>query len=410
MTVCRLDRCKAAGGRSGSRVERLVMTKDIVIIGLGIIGMIFFGVIWPMLVARSKEKARPAGETTQRPPLVTASRLPPIGLNRAQFISVVAMSVTVFVVLLGPVWERNYDVDRAVIVSYLLIPPLVVVFLKRERRLKLRSFLISTLAVAITKFAITAAIVVTTWAVFGPPRSDPYSFANELPAKIKEPPPSDTRTHKGRVVDTHGQPVSGAIVFVRSGLDRFGFEVAKTPQIFENDGSGFKPSFSVVQAGQRWEVLSKDGRLHTLIAVDGEGHQAFNQPVVPGSSAERLVPNVSGIFTLECAVHRERHQEQPAHLLVLRHPFYTTSKDDGTFELVVPDVDVRLGAIHPELYQVEISQADVRPSAAVGGPTFGESFGVTGEVDGPPDTRGAHAEWKGHPPSQRDAQQVERGR
>src|SRR5688572_21439464 len=110
--------------------------------GLGLLGMLFFGVWVPMRITREKELER-EDETPPPAPVPSEpvpSRTPPIGLTRSEFISAVAMSVTLFLALLGPVWQRDYDVDRAVLLSYLAIPVLVAIFLRRARRLKLRAF------------------------------------------------------------------------------------------------------------------------------------------------------------------------------------------------------------------------------------------------------------------------------
>jgi hypothetical protein len=334
------------------------MTKDLIIVAIGILGMVLFGILYPMRAAAKLARSQPSGPPPVVPSLPQSPRVTEaIEVRPQEIASATALAVAVFVALLGPVWERRYNVDRAVLVSYLVIPPIVAAILLRSRRLELVRWLLATFMVAVIKFLITATIVIAVWALWGPAEEPAAASFIDEPNFEREPPPPGSRTIRGRVLQA-GVPIPEAIVYVRSGLERYAFEPSRETVSIENRGDGFSPRLLVVESGQPWKVISKDGRLHTLRAFDQRGFQRFNQSAVSENDTERFVPHAPGLFETSCAVHP--NAEKPGRLLVLRHPFHTVTKTDGTFELEVPEVPVQLGAIHAEIEGVELS--DLNPS------------------------------------------------
>jgi hypothetical protein len=190
-------------------------------------------------------------------------------------------SLLLFALLLGPVWERHYDVDRAIGWSYLIVPPLVAFLLARRGALTWPGWALGTLAVAITKFAISALMVVAIWAIWGPAHRAPERTAPQQPP----PPAAEER-------------------------------LEASPIEIENDGRGFGSGTRVLRAGQPLVLRALDGKLHTLRAIDGRGRAVFNLPVLPWADPPpRPTPDVAGHFRAGCTVHPE---EPESELVVVR--------------------------------------------------------------------------------------------
>lgn len=100
----------------------------------------------------------------------------------------------------------------------------------------------------------------------------------------------------------------------------------------------------MVQANQPILARSADGKLHTLVAVK-DGRTLFNTPLLPsGEPSHVSFGEAKGLVTLHCNVHRGT-SEAEEQILVLGHPFFATTGEDGSFALRgVPAGRVKLAA------------------------------------------------------------------
>ena len=238
------------------------------------------------------------------------------------------LSVTCFVVLLGPVWTREYNVDRAVFWSYVVIPVVVLAGAGRALRGQWGRLLAGMLQVAVWKFMITAGLVIAVWAVWSPART------TSAPIESPQPPPPDLRPFvepgpwalEGSVQDGQGNPVSGVLVYVDSGLESARYAPPREPVRFILQGGRLQPSMGAVQIGQGLLLESENGRLHTLRAIQGS-RQVFNFPYV--GAVPIPAPRSPGLHALGCAVHP---QEASVGLVILEHPFWAHTVE-GDFRL-----------------------------------------------------------------------------
>jgi hypothetical protein len=233
---------------------------------------------------------------------------------------------------------------------------LVFVALLVRRRLRLVTWFLHTLEIACAKFALTAFILL---GVLGatrnaprPPRAVspappiPAVSSSAPPAPPRAPPPVDPaelRDLAGRVVDPSGRPVTGAIVFVSAGLERYAFEPPRQPVVLINDGTGFAPERSIAQRGQQILARATDGRLHTLLVKAESGTWVRNIPLLT-SGAPNALPSseMEGWFSIRCAVHRAETRQ--ATLILVAHPYFTITAPDGGFALhAVPRAARRIG-------------------------------------------------------------------
>lgn len=257
------------------------------------------------------------------------------GLTRFQWIALLAVLLGVFLFAEGPIWEHPWDVDRAAWWSYLPIPFLVAGALAWKKRLRAPALLVDTIGVTMAKFAITYVVAIGLWVASGGPPPRPALAATAFATRVaKRPPrrtevPHETGTIEGRVLSPDGTPDAGALVWISRGLERYRFASPADPIRLVHDGRRLSPDHAFVEVGQPIRVTASDGRLHTLHAKREDGRLAFNVPILPGGAARPFAPREeAGLVRIDCTVHAD---EDPAWLVVTRHPFHQATAADGRF-------------------------------------------------------------------------------
>ncbi len=153
---------------------------DVAVMVLGIVGIVWFGILRPIRQTSERVRSRPIRyfQRLVPPPLDPEpdSRLATLPQRDIWLVLVVAVSL--FLVLSGPPWRPDRDFDSAIGWSYLPIPLLVLALLSWRRLLGWGSLFVDTLLICVVKFALTAMIIVCSWALLGavdPGAADPRS-------------------------------------------------------------------------------------------------------------------------------------------------------------------------------------------------------------------------------------------
>ncbi len=293
----------------------------------------------------------------------------PQALTRRQFWISLGILVLLFVGVAGPVWRNPWDVDLSILASYAPIPFVVAGLLLWNQAFSTKSFLLETAVLACAKFMVTASILIAIWTVSaGPPKlGQAFAPSAAQPAPRVErvlPAPSplgETRTIAGEVVDGDGKPLSGAFVYVVSGLEALTFAPAPVALSLVNDGTGFAPRHGVVSRGAKVAIQSADQRLHTLRAVWANGTWLRNVPVLGSGAAAGLEVAEGGDWlNLRCTVHAD---EPGSSLKVIHAPYIARTDSSGRFTLPgVPALPVRLEAASP-LATASVVHVDVAAEA-----------------------------------------------
>lgn len=292
------------------------------------------------------ERPSPSPRTTD-PPLPR--------LSRRQFWFCIVVPVVTFLFCTGPIWTHPWELDAAIVYSYLPVPFLVLGLLAWSRRLTLRGFLLDTLTLTLVKYTITLSIALVLWNVSAPPVKPVAARAFHAPVPAEPPPtptpiaPEATGALEGVVTSPDGQPAAGALVFIAEGLEKYVFAPPKEPLRLENDGTMVTPRLSAAQTYQAISARSTDGHLHTLVAASSEG-PLFNVPLLSSGLPDTVVVREPhGITKIRCAVH-QGDREKASYLAVLAHPFFTITGINGRFAWTgVPAARLRVGVFHPEL-------------------------------------------------------------
>jgi len=250
----------------------------------------------------------------------------------------------------SPIWRNPFDIDQAVGLSYAPIPVLVAISLAVSRRLSLLTWLINTFEITLWKFGITYTIATVLWAVV-PPKPDAPRPATTRTATAPTPPPPttpwpDARRHelRGEVITSEGAPQPQALVYVADGLEDMVFPAPDEPGELRIVDGAFVDDVVVVMERQPLRASDDDRRLHPLqFRRPSDGDVALVAPIVaelPSSPITTM--GLEGWLHVECLLHGEKTR-----LLVLRHPYFTRSDDEGRFTLAgVPDLEVTLAAWH----------------------------------------------------------------
>lgn len=278
-------------------------------------------------------------------------------LTRRQFWICLAIIVTMFLFITGPVWAHPWNVnilDIAIYVSYVPIPFLVIGCLAWRRKLNWRGAFLDILEMTLLKYAITFSFALTLWAVaIEPVTLRPFHL---VPATAAAPeplpppsviPPETTGILEGVAADETGKPLAGALVFIESGLETFAFAPPNEPLRLENTGAGISPRLAAAQTGQPIFARSADGHLHTFVA-SSSGATLLNMPLISaGAFTPVNLRSPNAIITLTCTVHPGA--EAPAHVGLFAHPFFAVTEADGRFRFEgVPQGSLRVGAFHIE--------------------------------------------------------------
>ena len=268
---------------------------------------------------------------------------------------VLLIAVVIFTFATGPIWLHPYDINQAVLWSYLAIPVLVGVVLQLTRRWSIRAAILESAILLTTKFGITYVFTALLWSISGPPPRAARPPVVEAPVAPPVPPPvptafapADLGEVHGQVIDESGQPVANALVYVASGLEGLVFKPSNQPVVLVNDGTGFKPALDAVQAGQPVTARSTDSRLHT-VRVYKDNAVLLNVPAITRQSEHRFTfDQAHGETRIVCGVHEAAGTEAPARLVVLSHGFSTLTDAQGSFHLSgIPARRVALAVMGP---------------------------------------------------------------
>jgi hypothetical protein len=273
------------------------------------------------------------------------------GLSRLELAICLGVSVAVFFLHQGPFWRHRWQLDGSIWTSYLVIPPLVAGVLVWGRRLELRELVLGTIEVTCWKFGVTYLVAHTVW-MFSMPPARAVAVETPLPdapaLALRRVVPEATGSIEGSVRDDAGRSVAGTVVFIDSGLDGYAFERPTSGAELSVRSGAIEPSLSVAELHGELRARSADGKLHTLVASQGDA-DLFNLPLQSsGAFSAAEVRRGQGITNLRCTVH-ERAGEH-ARLVVVAHPFHAVVDAAGRFAWSgVPEAErATVVALHPD--------------------------------------------------------------
>ena len=255
--------------------------------------------------------------------------------------------------------KNPFQIDRAILSSYLVIPFLILLAHVFERNTNWVSYLISCIELTCLKFAATYLIATAFWIYVGDPPPLPAIKYPPPKAKFSVPPsiiPKDSAgTIEGEVLGPDGQPIASALVFIRKGLEDFVFATPTATVTLSHDGLSFVPELTILQTNQGLHAHSQDDRLHTFLNSypvlprnQRKNSKQKEQPIV------RIIQAI-GLQALRCGVHPQEQAGNTSYIAVFHHPFAALSDAQGRFKFK----GVPIGKLELEAWTTKTGSASV---------------------------------------------------
>jgi plastocyanin len=166
--------------------------------------------------------------------------------------------------------------------------------------------------------------------------------------------------HLQEVVAGKDGELASVFIYIKSGLEGKRFEAPKEAVVLDQKDCWYAPRVFGIQVNQTLEVLNSDSTTHNVNATP-EFNSAM-PPVLKKITKKFTKPHL--MLTIRCNV----HPWMSAYAGVLEHPFYSVSKEDGTFEIanlpagryVVEAWHERLGTMAQEITVAEDESKEIK--------------------------------------------------
>ncbi len=162
--------------------------------------------------------------------------------------------------------------------------------------------------------------------------------------------PSCSRLHGGGVmaddlVLAGDGKLANVIVFIAAGLGEQSFPAPVTPAVMEQKGCMYTPHVLALQTNQKLQIINSDSTLHNIHPAPVNNRE-WNKAQTAGSTIEESFAREEIAIPVKCNV----HPWMKSYIAVFRHPFFSVTAKDGSFELPnLPPGEYTLEAWHEKL-------------------------------------------------------------
>jgi plastocyanin len=140
------------------------------------------------------------------------------------------------------------------------------------------------------------------------------------------------------VADSEGE-LQNVIVFVADGLGDRTFDPPSEPAVIQQKGCMYQPHVLAVRANQPLEVINEDPTSHNIHAIPANNRE-WNKAEPPGAKIDEAFAREEIAIPVKCNVHPWMH----SYVAVFKHPYFTVTGKDGSFNL---------GNLPPGTYTIE---------------------------------------------------------
>jgi len=276
------------------------------------------------------------------------------GLSLWSFLVVLLVALSVFA-FYNPIWTKPSAEawDKNILMSYFVIPFLVLFALLFEKKLNLISWILNSLMASLVKFTVTIVASYSIWISTGFPISDVSQPNKKAPTKEKAaliPLPTETEKRgslSGVVTDSAGIPIKDVLVRITKGLDQYSFEVPKDGVLVKDSSSSTVADIVIVRANQKLTFQASSSVLHTMAVSDEDGRLIMNVPRLSGRDETVSFSDCYGITRAKCTVHQSK--EHILYIVVVCNPFVVMTDSEGRFSFdSIPAGQIELTAWRPE--------------------------------------------------------------
>jgi plastocyanin len=129
------------------------------------------------------------------------------------------------------------------------------------------------------------------------------------------------------MTDSKGD-LQDVVVFVAEGLSDHNFEVPAQPVVVEQKGCMYSPHVLAIRTNQRLHIVNHDPTSHNIHATPANNRE-WNKAEPPGSSVDEAFTREEIAIPVKCNVHPWMH----GYIAVFKHPYFTVTGKDGSFDL-----------------------------------------------------------------------------
>jgi plastocyanin len=122
--------------------------------------------------------------------------------------------------------------------------------------------------------------------------------------------------------------LQNVIVFVADGLGDRTFDPPSQPAVIQQKGCMYQPHVLAVRANQPFEVINEDPTSHNIHAIPANNRE-WNKAEPPGAKIDEAFAREEIAIPVKCNVHPWMH----SYVAVFKHPYFTVTGKDGSFNL-----------------------------------------------------------------------------
>ncbi len=157
-----------------------------------------------------------------------------------------------------------------------------------------------------------------------------------------------------------GGALINTFVWVKSGLEQYGFDTPSDPVTLDQKGCIYTPHVLGIQTRQKLHVLNSDGTTHNVHPLPRNNREWNQSQRAKGKPLVRSFPRAEVMIPVKCNV----HPWMKAYIGVVPHPYYAVTGTDGAFSIEnLPPGDYVIEAWH-EKFGVQEQQVTVQASEA----------------------------------------------
>ena len=146
--------------------------------------------------------------------------------------------------------------------------------------------------------------------------------------------PTCAATHSGgaaseEVVVNPNGTLKNVFIYVKKGLGEQVFDPPKDPVILDQKGCRYIPRVFGIQTGQPIQIVNSDATLHNVHSVVTQNKEFNLGMPIQGMKLTKKFDKPEIMAKFKCDV----HPWMAAYAGVLRHPFFSVTNDEGSFEI-----------------------------------------------------------------------------
>lgn len=129
---------------------------------------------------------------------------------------------------------------------------------------------------------------------------------------------------------TDPSTLQNVLISIKAGLPDKKYDVPSTPAVIDQVGCEYKPHVLGVMEGQKLQIKNSDDTNHNIHFLPGKNNEEFNKTQPKKDMVDEITLKAEDEpIKVKCDV----HPWMGSYVAVFKHPYFTVTERDGTFEL-----------------------------------------------------------------------------